>query len=208
MITELIQNLNQNGVAYAIVCALSAWLGRLWAGRISASETSELERKITVLRSDLEREQRKLSGEIEKAVHVHRVQFEKEFAVYQEVMQAAEALRVAFFTLRRDLQPVFDDPAKRQEYLTPLRKCFAEHFCALRDIVHRNRPFFAPEVYTCCDRLLDLLTREIIHQDFLPLHGRDISFEEADRMKESTKTLIDGLSDSIRNRIHGVVVVE
>lgn len=208
MITELLRNLNENGIAYAIVCALSTWLGGLWAGRIARREAVTLEQQITRLRDDLEREQKKLAGDIEKSIHVHAVQFEKEFAIYQEVMCSAEQLRVAFFTLRRDLQPAFDKPEERAKYFTPFRDDFTKKFCVLRDAIYRNRPFYAPAVYEWCDKLLDLLTKELIHQDFFPLHGSELPLTEIDRMKEETKTLVDGLSDSIRTRIQSVVVIK
>ena len=104
-----------------------------------------LEQKIARVCDDLEREQKKLAGEIEKSIHVHRVQFEKEFAIYQEVMYSAEDLRVAFFTLRRDLQPAFDRPEEREKYFQPLRDDCTKKFYVLRDAIYRNRPFFAPQ---------------------------------------------------------------
>jgi hypothetical protein len=208
VIRELLRNFNDNGIAYAIVCALSAWLGGLWAGRIARREAASLESQIAQLRDDIEREQKKLAGEIEKSIHVHRVQFEKEFAIYQEVMSSAEELRVAFFTLRRDLQPALDRPEDREKYFTPLREAFTKKFYVLQNAIYRNRPFFAPAVYQRCDKLLDLLTRELIHQDFFPLHGKDIPLTEVDRMKKETRVLVDGLSDSIRTRIQSVVVIE
>src|SRR3990167_4201132 len=92
MITELLENLNHSGIAYAIVCALSAWLCKVWAARIGRSENSKLQEQITKLKDDLGRAQKILSGEVQKSVHVHKVQFEKEFLVYQDLMKQANRL--------------------------------------------------------------------------------------------------------------------
>lgn len=147
MITELVQNLNQNGVAYAIICALSAWLGKVWAARIGRTENAKLQAQITELQDKFERAQKKLSGEIQKSVHVHKVQFEREFLVYEDLMKHANRLRRAFFTLHRNLQPIFDKKEEAEAHFKPLRKEFADAFEVARDTVEENRPFYAQEVF-------------------------------------------------------------
>ena len=63
-------------------------------------------------------------------------------------------------------------------------------------------------MYEWCDKLLDHLTKELIHQDFFPLHGKELPYTELDRMKKETKGLVDGLSESILTRIQSLVVIE
>jgi hypothetical protein len=208
VITELLRNLNDNGVAYAIVCALSAWLGSLWAGRIGRREDNALQCQITELQAQLDREKTKLEGKVEKSVNVHKVQFEKEFTVYQELTLAAENLRVAFFTLRRKLLPLFDNDVAKKAYFKPLVEEFTNRYYTFRDSVYRNRPFFAKEVYAACDKLLDVLTKELIHQDFVPLHGQEMPDAEIQELKNKVKAYTNDLSDSIRSRIQSITIVE
>lgn len=54
------------------VGALAAWLGKVWASRIAREESAEINKEIE-----------KLKGRILNTQNVFRIQFEKEFAIYQ-----------------------------------------------------------------------------------------------------------------------------
>ena len=126
MISELLRNLNQNGVAYALMCALSAWLGKVWASRIARKENAKLQRELTELKHQLEKDQKLLAGRIETTVHVHKAQFEKEFVVYQELMKRANAVRSIVFTLYHSVQPTFSAPEETKTYYDKLRRKFVD----------------------------------------------------------------------------------
>ena len=207
MITELLNNINDNGIAYAIVCALSAWLGKCWAARIGRSDAAKLQEQITRLKDELERAQRVLSGNVERFVHVHKVQFEKEFLVYQDLMKHANRLRRAFFTLHQNLQPIFDKKEEAEAHFKPLRKDFAEAFTVTRDIIEENRPFYADKVFLQCDRLIELAVTELSSLSLSEGLGI-LTFKEIDRMKKELTQVHKDLADSIRQRLDTIVIIE
>lgn len=207
MITELLSNLNENGIAYSVVCALSAWIGKIWAGRIARREDARLREQLEVLRGDIESTQKRLAGAVEKSVHVHKVQFEKEFGVYQALMKEANRFHLAFFTLHQNLQPAFDTQDEEDLYYKPKRQEVLEAIEALRATIRVNRPFYAENVYRQCEILLELAIDEAASLKTEAKTG-SMTFEEIRQMKTDVQGAFDGIVDSIRNRLNSVVVVE
>jgi hypothetical protein len=207
MVSELLNNLNENAIAYAIVCALSAWLGKVWASRIARSEDVKLQRELTQLRDKLESSQKLLAGEVEKKVHVHKVQFEKEFLIYQELMRHANGVRARFFRLYHTVQPTFPTPEEGNKYYENLRKGFVEAWESLRCTIDDNKPFYTETVHASChgitelsiDQLIDMMAPET---DFLRRR------EEIKRMKEGFVQAVDAIATAIRVRLNSITVVE
>lgn len=207
MIAELLNNLNQNGIAYIILCAFSAWLGKIWAGRIARREDATLQGQLELLKGEIESTQKKLAGTVEKAVHVHKVQFEKEFGVYQDLMKEANRLHLAFFTLHPSLKPIFDTQPEAECYYNPLREDLFSSVEAVRTTIRVNRPFYAENVFQCCENLLDLAIEEATSLKTAPGTG-SLSFKEIEQMKKDIQGVFDNLTDSIRNRLNSIVVIE
>ena len=207
MITELLKQLNENGVAYALVCALSAWLGKVWAGRTARKEQAALEEQIERLRAELQQTQQKLAGEIEKAVHIHKVQFEKEFGVYQKLMKDVNGVRRAYYTLHPALKPIHDVPEQRDQHFKPLREDFMTAYSAVRDTILDNKPFYAENVFKHCEEFILLSVDELSSLNVEPGEGLS-TWQEQEEMKKRFCAIIENISSSIRERIQSVVVIE
>jgi hypothetical protein len=66
-----------SGIAVAIMFGLSSWLGKVWAGRILQTEKVKFEK-------ELER----IKAEYAKKHTVHRLQFQKEFDLYEKLWES------------------------------------------------------------------------------------------------------------------------
>lgn len=65
-----------------VVFGLSSWLGKVWANRILESDRRRYSEEIDRLRHELE-----------KTLHVHRIQFETEFASLSEIWRKVARVR-------------------------------------------------------------------------------------------------------------------
>src|SRR5207245_10019928 len=88
------------GCAGVIIIACASWLGKVWASRILEADRLKYGRELERLRSDLEASRRVLQGELDKTIHVHRVQFETEFRVLSDIWAKLSVLRPKMGGLR------------------------------------------------------------------------------------------------------------
>ena len=179
----------------AAVTGLGALLGKIWANRISKKEDSKIQTELASLRADLER-----------SLHVHRVQFEKEFQIYLELSDKMVAVREALFTINKALQPVFENIEDQDNYYAPLKQNLKDSFVAFRATVMKNKPFYAEEVFTAADRVMDLAVDEIATQDCYK-QGERSSLERIIDMKGKVTESTEALVKAIRERIGLLKVV-
>lgn len=180
----------------AAVTGLGALLGKIWANRVSKSEDSKIQTEIASLRADLER-----------ALHVHRVQFEKEFEIYLELMDKMASVRQALFTLNKIIRRQFRDKTEHDEYYAPLRKKLKDTFDAFRSTVLINEPFYAEEVFIAGDQIIELAVDEISTQDSYD-SGQSSSHERIIEMRDRVSKCTEALVKAIRERIKILKVVE
>ncbi len=185
-----------DSITLASVTGLGALLGKIWANRVSSKEDSRIQCELASLRTDLER-----------VLHVHRIQFEKEFQIYLELTEKMVPLRQALFTLNKALRPVFEDKIKHDEYYAPLRKNLKDSFNAFRDTVLKNEPFYAEEVFKAADEIIDLALDEIVAQDSYN-SGEFSPHERIMEMKGKATEATSVLVRAIRERITSLKVVE
>ena len=207
VISNLLRNLNENGLAYSIVCVLSAWLGKVLSSRIARREDAAINEKITKLEASLKSTQSKLDGQIATAVHVHRVQFEKEFMVYQQIMKDVNRVRRAFHTLHPALKKVFTSEQDKHDYCLPLRKEFSDAYICARETIVDNEPFVPKDIYSHCDKFIDLSVDEISNLSCGPGEGV-LSWQDQEKMKKEFAGTIKDIVTAIRNRISSISFIE
>ncbi len=152
------------GGAAALIWALSSWLGKVWANRILeqdrkkyAEEMEAVKEKhaanLSRLSGELEAMNRRLQADLDKTVHVHRVQFETEFKGLVEIWRSACAVRSAIMGLR--LQTNYSEAA-----FSDRCKDFAQKLQSLKTAVDDHSPFYAPEVFDKADALIRIGVHE------------------------------------------------
>lgn len=68
-----------------VLAALCTFLGKVWINRIQTEEKSKSQESLAKLKAELEKKITVLSARNESVVHVSKIQFEKEYAHYEEV---------------------------------------------------------------------------------------------------------------------------
>ncbi len=185
-----------DALTLAVVTGLGALLGKIWANRVSAKEDSKIQSELASLRADLER-----------SLHVHRVQFEKEFQVYLELSEKMVAVREALFTLNKALKPEFKDEEKKEQYDASLKQSLENAFVEFRATVLNNKPFYAEDVFIAADRVIDLALDEITTQDS-DLSGQMPSLKRIIEIKSQISESTEALVQAIRVRINLLKVVD
>jgi hypothetical protein len=160
----------------ALVLVLSSWLGKVWANRILETDRAKYAKEIELLKSDLERSNRLLQGEIEKTIFVSKKHFETEFQLLRDIWEKVSTVRGCMSQLR----PMVDIVDARR----PPDDLFRERFEAfvpavkeLMDAVDHTSPFYPQEIYASLDELILIAQRErddikVFHEDRLSFEGR------------------------------------
>jgi hypothetical protein len=190
--------------AGGIVVALSGWLGKVWAARILENERVALQRELEAFRAQSGRvlEQHKYS--LGKFSLVHKLQFEKEFRVYEDLWAQIVELRGAAMSLR----PMIDyggDSTKDEEIKRRL-KLVSDAFETCRKTVLTNQPFYHAPVYELANDLLSATRREAFDYQ----RGREGRWAEYYEIAQKNADQIVGLAnricDIIRERISSLEV--
>jgi len=147
------------GGAGLIIMAFASWLGKVWANRILEEDRLKYSRELEQIRSDLEKQHRLLQGNLDKAIHVHRVQFETEFRALSDIWEKLSQVR----SRMEGLRPFFDivgsdeDPTVR---FSCRFRAFQDAFIAFGRAVHDQSPFYPKEIYEELFEAVNVARRE------------------------------------------------
>src|SRR5262249_37591633 len=152
------------------------------------------------VRSELETSRRLLQAELDKAVHVHRVQFETEFRVLAEIWEKLAVLRSAMGGLRpiADIIDPDEDPDVR------LKRRFGVFHAALRDfmrVVDDKSPFYPEEIFRKLSEALAIANRESISVSLGRPQKSTNWFEEGEANFRTLKESAEAVSSLIRQRL-------
>jgi len=149
------------GGAGAIVMACASWLGKVWANRILESDRRKYSEELERVRSELEASRRMLQAELDKAIHVHRVQFETEFRALADIWTKLAVLRGAMANLRptRDIRNPDEDPNERFKLRSaPFANAVHDFWRAVDD----QSPFYSEAIFKELSTTLTIAKREQI----------------------------------------------
>jgi hypothetical protein len=185
----------------AVVFALSSWLGKVWANRILETDRAKYAREIEHLRSDLERSNRLLQGEIEKTIFVSKTHFETEFQILRDIWQKVSTVRGCMAQLR-PITDIVDVRTTPEELLRERFEAFLPAVKELMDAVDHTSPFYPQEIFVTLDQLIQIAQRE---RDDIKLSQEDrLSFEGRRRGKANFNEYLAALervSTLIRERL-------
>jgi hypothetical protein len=138
------------GGASAIVIGCASWLGKVWANRILQSDRRRYEEELERLRGDLN-----------KALHVRRIQFETEFKVLSDIWAKLSTLRSAMGALRPRMD-IVDPNETSEETFRRRRARFEEAFNAFVRAVDDQSPFYPEDIFRELSTALQTARRESI----------------------------------------------
>lgn len=178
------------GGGSAVVTGLFAYFGNL---------------RLEKFKADLAETNAKLKASLDSSVHVSKVQFDREFSIYQSIWSLLVALRTKTLSLR----PIVDriDPNEPEEERMQRRlKSYWESFSAFRDGMEQNRPFYANTVYESLCQIFDLCCAEAIDYQYKE-HGRTKDYwEKSEENNKKIISAIDSCCERIRERIASLSV--
>ena len=192
-----------------LVLALSSWLGKVWAARILEQDRLRYQSALAQFQHDMDQASRRLQVYLDKALHVHRVQFETEFAamkvIWEKVMKARgtmAALRPVF-----SIAPVEETPAERDERLQARIREFNTALGELKDAIFNNSPFISEALFhELFDNLLVAAQAEFtsirVHRP-----NEDNWYETGEKNLNNFIASAERSSRLIRDRISALAVV-
>lgn len=173
----------------AAISVISACLGKLWINKKLASQKAENEAKI-----------RNLQAELDKGTHVHRVQFEKEFQIYQEIWSYLVSLEQSALTLmplKRETHNRELELDGKKKKLNDFKTCYKNFSAAYKN----NQPFYEEEIYN----ILKKADKNIIGS--ITFCTINIDKDLLDETKKYRKNLLKNISKCcslIRKRINSL----
>ena len=146
-----------------------------------------------------------LKRDNEKATLVHRVQFEKEFKIYNDLWGKLIELRDLAKSLRPHLDSyndaqTFEEIAK--ERLTKLQDAYN----ACKVSYEQNKPFYSNEVYLAVEKAIQTAHKEAVEYRFEDRNTREY-WNNADKNIQELNDALDVTCDIIRKRI-GILNIE
>lgn len=140
-----------------------------------------------------------LKKEHEKQLHIHRLQFEKEFEIYNELWGKLIKLRNTAALLR----PQFDykDPNKSlDEVIKERLDNVIENGNQAVDSIEKNKPFYAEEIYKILIEIVKLTKKEIIEVQYGDKSQSEY-WEDGEKTLNTLIKLTDNVCNTIRERI-------
>jgi hypothetical protein len=149
------------GGAGVIVMLCASWLGKVWANRILESERRKYGEELERVRSELEASRRMLQAELDKTVHVHRIQFETEFQALADIWAKLAAVRSAMAALRPigDVVSDEDPDARLQRRLVEFRTALNAFLRAVDD----QSPFYPDDIFKGLSTALTIAQSESLN---------------------------------------------
>ena len=142
-----------------VVAALSAWLSKVWAEKILEKDRHHYQEELERLKGTYEAANKSVQAELDKRVHVYRVQFETEFKALSEIWAKITDLRSDMACIR----PFIDRNVEGEDVMEKYRRRllrFSETLAGLKALVFKYAPFYPQNIYDQLWELLNLAGRE------------------------------------------------
>jgi len=135
----------------------------------------------------------------DKAVLVHKIQFEKEFMVYRDLWPELIKLRNATHQLRPMVE--YRDIDKSEEEIRIEKGTeFNDRYKKSVVVFEENKPFYPEEIFNEVDKIINLSKKEAIQWQHMPPRDSDYYTSAQKNMDEIIET-IDMVCLQIRDRI-------
>jgi hypothetical protein len=151
--------IGQLGGFAVVVAALSAWLSRIWAEKILEKDRQHYREELERLKGTYEAANKSVQAELDKRVHVYRVQFETEFKALSEIWAKITDLRSDMGSIR----PFIDHNVEGEDVVEKYRRRllrFSKTLAELKTLVFKYAPFYPQNIYDKLWELLNLAGRE------------------------------------------------
>ena len=143
-----------------------------------------------------------LKSEGQKQIHVHKIQFDKEFVIYESVWQKIVELKEAIFLLRPRVSYGVEGKTYEEQTNDNVQKAITVGN-ELILLTEKNKPFYEQQVYEELSKIIKLIKSEIVEVQYGDRKKTDYWKEG----KETIDKLIassDLICETIRRRIRNI----
>lgn len=135
------------GGAGGIIIALSSWLGKVWANHILEKEKKLHQIEIEDYKSKLVFELNRANSLNNKALHITKVQYNKEFEIYQEIWEKLFDCIIATINLYPIIDEVPTDEAEKQKWINKKYEDYREKYNLYSRTIDKYAPFYKEDFY-------------------------------------------------------------
>jgi len=183
-------NIIWSGINSLIIILLSIF-GKLWADKKKLEIQNELNKELEQTKSSLSKER-----------YIHRLQFEKEFRIYEELWRYLIQLQDSV----SKLIPIADicEPGRTKEEIKKERlQNVQKDYNKVQKSIKNYKPFYSEKVYKNANEILKNSIRQV-----LAIHypDRDVVeyFTKAQKRTNEINEIIYKIEKAIRDRIHNM----
>jgi hypothetical protein len=193
------------GVGMVAVFGFSSFLGKVWAARILEADRRKYAAEIEGVKSGFAASLARLQGELEKASHVHRIQFEREYQLLSEIWGALARVRSSMQPLHATA--VLGPPGQTtKERVDPVFAQFRKDLDALKVAVDHHSPFYPQTLHGPLDAAIRLADREDVESGWKDGEGPG---SEAGRQRFSEyRARMDEIATIVRDYLDNLRVTE
>ncbi len=140
-----------------------------------------------------------LKSSLSKEQFIHKLQFEKEFKIYEELWKKLVDLKEA----TEKIIPIngYREPGKDDAEIDKERaQIVAEAYSEVRKIINYNKPFYDEKVYENTEKILSQSFRQVLAVRY-PNRDESKHFEKAEERIEEIFAVIYKVEVAIRERI-------
>jgi hypothetical protein len=148
-----------------------------------------------------QRQIERLKGESLMSIHVHKLQFEKEFEIYNALWGKLVDLKKKVLILRTPKEAI--EYGKYEDFIENKLEQFSNSYDAVFEMVHNNKPFYSEDIFKTIDALLRHCQKEFFRIQFKHEKNEKSERPEVDLLKSIDKTTryINSICEAIRKRI-------
>lgn len=176
------------GSGAAVIFGLSSWLGKVWASRILENEKKEHQKEIEEYKANLSSQIDRIKMINEKALYISKVQYDKEFSIYQEIWVALSNCILS----TQKLYPVFENVPLQEEAINEFNdrkyNTFVENFNLYSNTIDKYAPFYSEDFYAGFIEIRNLCKRT---GDIFRIYTYDIKYSQTYAMARDTEMSSD-----------------
>ncbi len=101
-----------------------------------------------------------LQSELDVRVHAHKLKFDTEFSILSDLWFKLDDLRVATLSLRPIMDYSFSEDETYDDRKKERLKTYSEKFELYRNVVQKNKPFYAQSIYDAAFKVMMLAADE------------------------------------------------
>lgn len=135
------------GGGSVIVFGLSSWLGKVWANRILENEKKAHQLEIENYKSQLAKSLEQVKSLNDKALHISKIQYDKEFEIYQDIWEKSHDCIVEALDLCRRIEETPINTDEKQKWRHKKYSNFIEKYNEYSRTIDRYAPFYRDDFY-------------------------------------------------------------